>query len=211
MTALGLSGAIDMALGIAILGNLHTQGEHSHTDTYAFWQHAIYAATLCQKIAERNPHIKLNPGTAYLAGLLQNIGYLIFCENFPQEMQQVQQQQRYHPEQNLIDIEKQVIGISHDAIGYRLLKSWHIPDEILLAVYEHHNDAYVGKHSVYANIILIANRLLAPQHIGDETIAYLSPAMLQLLNISETKLSIIINELLQHRQDLDAMSKHLAA
>ncbi|MCW9023913.1 MAG: HDOD domain-containing protein [Gammaproteobacteria bacterium] len=211
MTALGLTGAIDMALGITILGNVHAKNKHAHTDIFSFWQHAIYAATLCQKIAEKNPQTQIVPGTAYLVGLLQNIGYLVLCENFPDEMQLIRKQQRYHPEKNLTDIEKQIIGISHDEIGYRLLTSWHLPEEITVAIYEHHNDAYIGKYASHANLVLIANRLLAPQHIGDETVSYLSPAMLQLLDITETKLSIIINDLLQHRDDLDAMSKHLAA
>ncbi len=210
MTALGFEGALNMALGIAVLGNLQNSG-CSGLDLHAFWRHAVYAAALSQAIARQVGVQDVRPGTAWLAGLLQNIGYLVLCQNFQPELGKIKSKRRQHPDLLVTDVEERVLGISHAEVGLRVLRAWHFPEEIVSAVFEHHNVSYVGEHAVYANIILIANRTLAQHSIGDETLGLIPPGILQMLSLSEAGLKKIMDEIMGSRDGLDTMGNHLAA
>ena len=210
MTALGFEGALNMALGIAVLGNLQGSGK-SCIDLHAFWRHAVYAATLSQAIARKTRIEGVIQGTAWLAGLLQNIGYLALCQDFQPELEKVKMKKRQYPDLQATEVEERVLGISHAEVGLHLLRSWHLPDEIITAVFEHHNVSYVGEHAAYANIVLIANRMLTQQGIGDEPLGLAPFGILQMLSLSEEQLEKIMNEIMDSRDGLDTMGNHLAA
>ncbi|NOZ36747.1 MAG: HDOD domain-containing protein [Gammaproteobacteria bacterium] len=210
MTALGFEGALNMALGIAVLANLQNSGK-SCLDLHAFWRHAVYAAALSQAIARQVGVQDVKPGTAWLAGLLQNIGYLVLSQNFQPELGKIKTKRGQHPDLLVTDVEERVLGISHAEVGLHVLRAWHFPDEIVSAVFEHHNVSYVGKHAVYANIVLIANRMLAQHSIGDETLGLIPPGILQMLFLDETRLEKIMDEIMGSRDGLDIMGSHLAA
>ncbi len=208
MTALGFEGALNMALGIAVLGNLRDSSKPC-PDLRLFWRHAVYAAALSQAIASEVGTRDVTPGTAWLAGLLQNIGYLVLRQNFQSELKKIKRSQQ--PDLLITDGEERVLGISHAEVGLHILRAWHFPEEIVTAVFEHHNVAYVGNHAVYANIVLIANRMLAQQSIGDETLGLVPPGILQMLSLREEKLESIMESIMGSRDGLDTMGNHLAA
>jgi len=210
MTALGFEGALNMALGIALQSNLQSSGK-SCIDLHAYWRHAIYAAALSQAIAKQTDLSGVIPGTAWLAGLLQNIGYLALCQNFQPELEKLKKQKRQHLDLLPTEVEERVLGISHAEVGLHLLRGWHLPEEIITSVFEHHNVSYVGEHAAYANIVLIANRLLAKQGVGDEMLGQVPPGILQMLSLNEEQLEKIINKIMDSRDGLDTMGSHLAA
>jgi len=210
MTALGFEGALNMALGISVLGNLQGSGK-SGIDMYAFWRHAVYAAALSQAIARQIGLKGVTPGTAWLAGLLQNIGYLALSRDFQPELEKVKIKRKQHPDLIATEVEERVLGISHAEVGLHVLRAWHLPEEIVIAVFEHHNVSYVGLHAAYANIVLIANRMLANQGIGDETLGLVPPGILQMLSLSEEQLEKIMHDIIDSRDGLDTMGNHLAA
>jgi len=210
MTALGFEGALNMALGISVLGNLQGSGP-SGIDMHAFWRHAVYAAALSQAIASQTGLKDVTPGTAWLAGLLQNIGYLALSRDFQPELEKVKIKKRQHPDLVATEVEERVLGISHAEVGLHVLQAWHLPEEIVTAVFEHHNVSYVGSHAAYANIVLIANRMLAHHGIGDETLGLVPPGILQMLSLNEEQLEKIMDEIMGSRDGLETMGNHLAA
>ncbi|MDH5573823.1 MAG: HDOD domain-containing protein, partial [Gammaproteobacteria bacterium] len=210
MTALGLEGALNMAMGIALMGQVQAYSK-DYIDLLAFWQHAIFSATLSQSIASLLPATTVTPGTAFLSGLLQNIGYLVLCKDFSSQIKQARQELRYNPELVITEVEKQIIGTNHVEVGLYLLRNWQLPEEIVTAVFEHHNISYIGPYAIYPNIILIANRLLAPAHLTDETVSYIPPAMLQIHTLQETQLMDMLEKVMHQRDRLDTLSRHLAA
>lgn len=212
MTALGFEGALNMALGMAVAGSLQGgSGGDRGFDRAAFWRHAVYAAALSAAIARAARLDGVQPGTAWLAGLLQNIGYLVLGRDFQPEMERLRAERRQHPELLATELEEQVLGLSHAEVGLHLLRGWQLPGEIVTAVFEHHNVSYVGEHAAYANIVLLANRLLAQQGIGDEPLGLMPLGILQMLSLNEEQLEKITREILDSREGLDTMGQHLAA
>lgn len=170
-----------------------------------YWKHAIYSATLCQMLAERMPDGLVDPGMAYLSGLLHNIGLLLLGHLFPHEFDVLNIKLKNKDAPPLVELEQQFMDASHSEIGVWLLRHWGLPVEIITAVYEHHNSEYRGPHHIYANLTLIADRCLIREGIGDSESSELPAKLLQALSLSEERVTEALAALMGHHDHLDSM------
>ena len=187
----------------------------------AYWRHATYAAALAQLLAKALPkNMSVNPGMAYLAGLLHNFGFLLLGHLFQPEFFLLNKVVASHPEMPITAIERQVLGmgqakdlmvLGHASIGAWLMEAWNMPQEIVVSVREHHDEQYDGEHALYAKLVFLANVLLKANGIGESTIAEIPPMLLLELGISEKQALQAMQEILSAAQHLDAMAHALAA
>ena len=101
---------------------------------FALWNHSIEAAEIAETLALLSERI--DPGEAFLAGLVHDIGRLAFS------LLSCDYQTRT---QSLLDhgcppllIERALAGISHAEVGAELLRGWALPPHIADAVKFHH-------------------------------------------------------------------------
>ncbi|VAX00154.1 hypothetical protein MNBD_GAMMA20-1127, partial [hydrothermal vent metagenome] len=73
---LGYDLSLDIAIGLS-LGKAFNIPNFGPMGLYPFWRHAVYSAALCQRLSYciSGPQ-RLQPGMAFLAGLLHNFGVL---------------------------------------------------------------------------------------------------------------------------------------
>ena len=114
-----------------------------------------------------------------------------------------------HPEIPVHELEERVLGISHADIGVWLMREWCMPAELVISTYEHHNPSYKGQHHVYPNLILIANRLLRQQDIGDETETSVPKSLLDKLGLSQKACLDAYKKLFENHEALEAMVQEL--
>ena len=76
---------------------------------------------------------------------------------------------------------------------------------------EHHNSDYDGLHAVYANLVLLGDRLLKRYDIGDASSSELPQDILLKLGLKENILESTLEKFLQAQEDLEFMAKTLAA
>lgn len=143
----------------------------------AFWQHAISCAVLAQALARKiNNPVLVNPATAYLAGLMHNLGVLLIGHLFQPEFSMLNKLVRNQPGEPLHKIEKRIIGLGqaqqvialgHGEVGAILLSNWHLPAAVVNCCRHHHDADYQGEDVPYIELIQIANVLLSHQGIGD--------------------------------------------
>jgi len=133
----------------------------------AHWTHALYSAHLMQILASKMPQDnRPQLGLIYLAGLLHNFGLVLLGHSFPDEFNSINQILKSN-KSSVLQIEKKLLGISHCEIGVWLMRKWRLPKEIMVSVFEHHNEHYRGVHHSYANLTLLSDRLLSKFGIGD--------------------------------------------
>jgi putative nucleotidyltransferase with HDIG domain len=153
-------------------------------DFEAFWRHAIATAVCARVLA---PHFKLNPDSAFTAGLLHDIGALVIVSKFPEAYQEVASHQREHDCQAMT-AERTVLGIDHAAIGRALTAHWRFPPAIQEAVAEHHAIPGQGAKVSLATVVNLANVLAHALDLSgtqDDQVPPLSLAMWHALELSD--------------------------
>ena len=176
----------------------------------AIWRQSLYCATLTQLLAEKlPPEQRPGSGMMYMAGLLHNIGFLLLGHQFKMDFNALNKKAEEHPDISILDLEERVLGISHTDIGVWLMREWCMPTELVISTYEHHNPSYKGQHHVYPNLILIANRLLRQQEIGDETETSVPKAMLDKLGLSQKACLAAYEQLFENHAALETMVQEL--
>ena len=208
---LGFEYVLNLALGFSIGKSLRVP-QDGPFGLDAFWKHAVYAGRLVELLSRQLPG-KLQPprGTAYLAGLLQNLGRLVLGHTFQPEFFILNRFAQANPDMPTCELEKHVLGVTHDQIGAWLMEAWGLPQELVVAVRHHHDEDYWDQHAAYSQLVLIANRALAMHGIGEADTPGLPAFCLEMLGLNEQQVIDITNKLFDETDDLKEFARRLAA
>jgi HD-like signal output (HDOD) protein len=172
----------------------------------------VYAGRLVEQLATRLPSRQKVPrGTAYLAGLLQNLGRLVLGHTFQPEFYILNRFAQANPEMPTCELERQVLGVTHDQIGAWLLEAWDLPEELVVAVRHHHDEGYWDRHATYPQLVLIANRALAKHGLGETDRAGLPAFSLEMLGLKDQQVIEITDSLFDGGGELEELARRLAA
>ncbi len=217
---LGFDMVMNMTVGIAA-GRGFKIPYDGHLGLHAFWRHAVYSAALMQLLASVLPKkIRPKPGVAYLAGLLHNFGQLLVGYLFPAHFYVLNKLAETNPEVPIGVIERRVLGNGngngsegsrHSYLGGALLEAWNLPEEIVAAAYHHHNESYRAEDGVLANLAFITDQLLKRHGLGDAPTGELSRSVLTALGLAEDMAESLLERLIGGNDQLEQMSRDLAA
>jgi HD-like signal output (HDOD) protein len=146
-----------------------------------------------------------------LSGLLHNFGFLLLGHLFKNEFLQLTQAILDDPEKSVTEHEIELLGVQHTEIGAWLMQAWNMPAEIITCIREHHNEDYSDHHDTYANLVLLADRLLKSHGIGDAPCAECPAPLLQKLGLEETELKECLEKFFENEAELEAIASTLAA
>jgi len=126
------------------------------------WIHSIYAAVAAEAIAGRCTALGLDPGKAYLAGLLHDIGRFVMLEHAAPCLKAVDESNWTSPEE-LVAADVEVYKFTHSELGFLACQRWALPEELSQAVRDHHsavgNVVEPGSLDALNYCIQIADRL----------------------------------------------------
>jgi len=177
-----------------------------------YWRHATYSAALAHGLCLMLPkQIRPLPGSAFLCGLLHNIGILIMGHVQPQVFTELNQLYSPSGGKRLIDLEDQLFANHHTKIGLLLMEKWNMPDYICASVAHHHNEHYDGIAKLHSQLTLLADRLLKLHEIGDADSDLLPGDILAQLGLTEAQAYSMLDKTLHGSKDLDSMANQLAA
>ena len=107
--------------------------------------------------------------TAYLAGLLHDIGKYALDEVMPKSFERMVQEARAE-QASLLTVERKHLGLDHTVLGKRLAQKWFLPEPVAAAIWLHHCDAATLNadlpHARIAQIVALADRLVRRAQIG---------------------------------------------
>ena len=217
---LGYEMVMNLALGVATGKSLRTPPD-GPLGLHAFWRHATYSAALAQALAGLLPRaLRPKPGIAYLAGLLHNFGFLLLGHLFQPEFYLLNKLVAANPAIAVTELESRVLGMGqardafsmgHAQMGAWLMQSWRMPEELIVALREHHNPDYHGSHAIYARLVLVADHLLKGHGIGDADPTPLPEHIMADLGLDSAHALAALDQVLRSADELDSMSQLLVA
>ncbi|RFP15116.1 HDOD domain-containing protein [Duganella sp. BJB488] len=161
-------------------------------DFPAFWRHSIASAVCARVLA---PHVRVNPDTAFTAGLLHDLGTLVLATRFPGDYRRVIAHRRQH-DCPAAPAQMAVFGIDHASVGSALARHWKFPEAIQAAVADHHHPAETGPATL-STVIYAANILAHALDLSgqeDDQVPPLSLAAWQSLGLGEAAWAAVFAE-----------------
>ncbi|MGA1979906.1 MAG: HDOD domain-containing protein [Sedimentisphaerales bacterium] len=106
---------------------------------------------------------------AYSAGLLHDIGKLALDETMPRSFAGIVEQAKSQQVSSRT-LEQKHLGIDHTILGKRLATKWHLPNQIVLAIWLHHSDVNLISQSMpeakIAQVVQLADLIARQCGIG---------------------------------------------
>ena len=154
ITFLGFQATRNLIIAAAVTG-CFAEGKCVGFDYKAFWRHSIATAACARVLARR---MKFNQDYAFTAGLLHDIGRLVLVTSFPEQYAKVIGV-RKERDLELLEAERQVLGVDHVAAGIALAGHWNFSDTMRLAIAHHHDPEAPGA-GFLATIVHVANAIV---------------------------------------------------
>ncbi|MFV2060189.1 MAG: HDOD domain-containing protein [Gammaproteobacteria bacterium] len=211
LRVLGFDTVLYLAIGLT-MGNSFKLDREGPLGSKHIWEHAVFTAAICQKLSSKCPkEFRPSPGQAYLAGLLHDIGFLVLANSFETEYFWLNKLIDSKPEVPMTVIEHQLLGIHHTDLGKTLMTNWNMPEFLVIAVSEHHNENYLGKHCEISGLVLLVDRALKSHGHSDAFSDVLPEELVSRLGLTRDDIKNCINEVLECSESLDLMVSAMAS
>lgn len=109
------------------------------------WRHSLITATAAETIANEISDLNVEPAVAFTIGLLHDIGKLVLGQALTPDLQDRIRSLIEHEKISRVEAEKLILGTDHSEVGACLLQEWHLPDEIIEAVANHHQPVFIPR------------------------------------------------------------------
>jgi putative nucleotidyltransferase with HDIG domain len=161
--ALGASGRVesvrDITLATAIMDRFNAAPPF---DARRLWLHSLGVAICAQEVARG---AGLDVDVAYTAGLLHDIGQLLLFAFAPAAYAGVQRL-RIDRDIDIVDAEREVLGVDHAQVGGALARRWKMPEDVADAIAAHHASADSGPENEMADAVHVAEVLSHALNLG---------------------------------------------
>ena len=156
---LGFNTIRSIVLSASILKVFSSKGGVEQFNHQRFWRHSILCAIGAKLIAKQLMHtLMLDPESAFCAGILHDIGKLIFEQYVPAEYSKACS----HAIENkmpLVKAKKEIMGISHAEIGNIIADKWALPLDLENALVYHHAPNQADKSLNFVTTVHCADQM----------------------------------------------------
>ena len=132
-----------------------------------FWAKNLRCALVARELD--NLLGKIYTDTAFLCGLVHNIGQLVLYRRIPMLAREVDLLVQSLPEEELDipAIEERVIGFDHYAVGAELCRLWKLPEIVVESIRLHRYPDYFGNYAQLAALVRFAQYFSHVEHHYD--------------------------------------------
>ncbi len=136
---LGLTRVKAVALGIAAMSNFSKVPSTQNFAPQYLWLHSLSIAIAMNTLSLSMPRqMRPQQDHIHLAGLLHDMGYMAIHHVDSAASNELHRMLALEPARHVLEIEQEVLGISHCEIGAQLARRWNLPEEIIEVLHYHH-------------------------------------------------------------------------
>lgn len=158
------------------------------------WTQSQTCAIISRHIAKEVKYP--NPETAYIAGLLRDIGKTILNFYVEKEYHAIINKVEYS-NMPFLEAEEEILGFNHAQVGEKIAIKWNFPEELVEAIGLHHSPEKATINPTLVSIVHIADAITMMMgiSIGADGLAYnFSPFALETLNLTPNDLDLLISQ-----------------
>jgi len=150
---LGFQRVTDIAMSCSVLNLMPS---NSGLDPVAFWEHSLGCALVCRHFARKISYA--DPGKAYLAGLLHDLGIIVNLWVLPREFTAAFELGRSEGIP-LEEAEQRVLGFTHCESGRLLAERWELSGDLIEVVSLHHTPEQAHDHAGLVALVELSDLL----------------------------------------------------
>lgn len=151
---LGFHRVSDIAMSCGVL-NLIPRNSNG-IDPVVFWEHSLGCALVCRHMARTLSYP--DPGKAYLAGLLHDLGIIVNLWSLPKEFRAAFARART-ARIPLHEAEQEILGFTHCESGHLLAENWDLSPDLRAVVSLHHSDYQSDEHAGLIAVVELSDLL----------------------------------------------------
>jgi HD-like signal output (HDOD) protein len=161
VVSLGFHHVSDIAMSCGMLKILPS--DKSNLDPVVFWEHSLGCALVCRHLARK---IEFgDPGKAYLAGLLHDLGIIVNLWVLPKEFREAWELARAEGIP-LHEAEQRCLGFTHCESGRLLAERWQLAPEMIDVVNHHHSPEQSADATGLAALVQLADLLCRMSYLN---------------------------------------------
>jgi len=195
VAVLGFSSTKNIVLTTSVLSTLNLKTKIRGFNLADFWKHSAAVGTIAKLIANESYPQKREE--IFVAGLLHDIGKLILAICAPEFFAETIKL-AINKNCLFLEMEKEVVGISHPEIVAYINNRWNLPEEITEVIINHHKDInYENEYFMTTAIVQLADVLARGLRLGhacDYSMPIIGDDLLDLIKITPKKLDKILND-----------------
>lgn len=206
---LGLSAVKNIAISASISRLFSSERISDRFSARDIWKHCLAVAVttrqICAAIGKRSFSEE-----AFLAGLIHDLGLLVERQAFPDQLKDVIRLAS-ETERPFCDIETEIIGVDHQALGAALAAKWKFPRGLQTVLGYHHKIANLNEDNRLApTVVYIADVLVCHERIGFYLTGERQPlddTTLESIGLTEADFNTIRQELPTHVEEAEGIFK----
>ena len=170
------------------------------------WTHSIAVGVSSKMIIQKLNHSL--PDEAFLAGLIHDIGILVELQAFRDPLIAVAEKAT-NEQVKYIDLEAQLIGVDHQALGAGLTTKWKFPRSFQYVTGHHHNPLALAPECRFLTMVVyVADHLACREGLGYALTCKgsdMDPAVMSELGLTNEALADITKGLPEAMKETEAL------
>jgi len=155
---IGLNNLVAICTSVGILDVFNRWGA-AKMDRRQLWRHSVATGFLSKSLELRKVLNKPDGPDIFLAGLLHDIGWIVFDKIVPQKVLTAIKAKETAGRWSL-EMETECIGMDHAEAGALFLKHWNIPPAVIEIVANHHCPEKSAQYPAQTGVVRISSLLV---------------------------------------------------
>lgn len=171
ITIIGMRQLREVVLASSIVG-VFKDVPDDLVDMDQFWRHSIGCGVACRVMATLRRESNIE--TAFVTGLLHDIGRLVLYKERPTDMGQLIEQCRI--DNGLLHVAEQAhFGFDHAEVGGLLLQEWRLPKRLVESTFHHHRPERAKDYGAESALVHVGNILTSALQLGSSGEHFVTP------------------------------------
>ncbi|MFT5368441.1 MAG: putative nucleotidyltransferase with HDIG domain [Candidatus Latescibacterota bacterium] len=191
VTLLGLEEIANIVLAAQIFDKLGNYEDGAGLDLKEFWNHSIGTAFVARAVARK---LNTEEDSAFLAGMMHDLGKIILDRYFGDFYKAVFEVVGAE-DIAIVQAEREILGVTHAAVGGVLAEEWKFPKNYLNAIAHHHDVRNAPRYQRLVCIVHLADiicRQLKFGNGGDDQIPEPDEAALDRFSLGDRGMKILV-------------------